>query len=130
MANDTLVLNPPLGFTGTSVEIKDFKQSYQLELTGVRGFNKGSATACFKLTGQKTPTCFPLKSNGFVLEEFTVQNIVVNKTDLGFQLNLEISAVASTTTITGRHVYAFVAIGSPGFTLPEHWTYTWASREP
>jgi hypothetical protein len=130
VANDTLVLNPPVGFTGTSVEI-GLKQTYTLKLQGATGHNMGNATACFKWTGRITPTCFPLATNGVVTETLTFSPIVVKKTNIGFRLNIELTGDASVVTVTGSQVSASVTIGSPLFTLPnKDWTSTWLSGEP
>jgi hypothetical protein len=128
-ANDTLVLNPPHGFTGTSVKI-DLVQTYQLEIHGVIGSNRGSATACFKWTGRQTPICFPKVTDGFVEEGVTFSPIVVNKTNLGFRLNLELTGFSAVATVAGNQVSADVEIGSPTITVPENWTFRWLSGEP
>jgi hypothetical protein len=128
VANDTLVLNPPTEFTGTSVVI-GLKETYTLVVEGVHTNSIGSAAVCFDWTGRRTPVCFPLVTNGNVTKTLSVPKIVVNKTDLGFQLHLQLSATAGVATLT-RQMFASVAIGSPRFTLPQGWTSTWASGEP
>ena len=57
--NDTLVLHPPPGFTGTSVEI-GLKETYTLIVQGANARNRGSATVCFRWTGQQTHVASPI----------------------------------------------------------------------
>jgi hypothetical protein len=125
--NDTLVLNPPPGFTGTSVEI-GLKETYTLIVEGANARNRGSASVCFRWTGRQTHVCFPLLTNGNVTKTLRVQ-IVLKKSVFGFEFNLQLGGAEGVATITGSKMFASVAIGGPQFTLPPGWTSTWQPGE-